>query len=58
MPLKPRQVNEALDRGLYSDGGKPVYEITAEDVLFVLSPFWTEKTETAKRVHGWTCRQP
>ena len=33
-------------------GGTPVSDITTEQVLTVLSPIWTEKTETAKRVQG------
>lgn len=33
-------------------GDKKVNEITTEDVLTVLSPIWTTKTETAKRVQG------
>ena len=32
-------------------GRKPVDEITTADVLTVLTPIWTEKTETATRVH-------
>lgn len=33
-------------------GSKPVDLITTEDVLSVLSPIWSEKTETAKRIQG------
>lgn len=33
-------------------GSKSVDSITTEDVLSVLSPIWSEKTETAKRVQG------
>ncbi|MFN2329631.1 MAG: tyrosine-type recombinase/integrase, partial [Chromatocurvus sp.] len=33
-------------------GDRPVHKVTTEDVLSVLSPIWTEKTETAKRVQG------
>lgn len=33
-------------------GAKPVDSITTEDVLRVLQPIWTTKTETAKRVQG------
>ena len=33
-------------------GARPVHEITTEDVPLVLSPIWTEKIETAKRVQG------
>ena len=33
-------------------GTKPVDEITTQDVLKFLSPIWTNKTETAKRVQG------
>ena len=33
-------------------GSKPVDAITIEDILKVLSPLWTEKTETATRVRG------
>lgn len=33
-------------------GETPVHELSTEDVLSVLSPIWTEKTETAKRVQG------
>jgi len=33
-------------------GAKPVDQITTEDVLKILSPIWTTKTETAKRVQG------
>ncbi|SFH38621.1 tyrosine-type recombinase/integrase [Modicisalibacter xianhensis] len=33
-------------------GSKPVNEVTTQDVLKVLSPIWTTKTETAKRVQG------
>lgn len=31
-------------------GGKPVADVTIEDVLKVLSPIWTEKNETATRL--------
>ncbi len=33
-------------------GEKPVDAVTTEDVLGILSPIWTTKTETAKRVQG------
>ena len=33
-------------------GEKPVDQITTEDVLSILSPIWTTRTETAKRVQG------
>lgn len=33
-------------------GNKPVDKISTEDILKILSPIWTEKTETAKRVQG------
>jgi len=33
-------------------GAKPVDQITTEDVLSILSPIWTTRTETAKRVQG------
>lgn len=33
-------------------GSKPVDSITTEDVLKILQPIWTIKTETAKRVQG------
>ncbi|XKF14677.1 integrase arm-type DNA-binding domain-containing protein [Halomonas sp. BLK-85] len=33
-------------------GTKPVDEVTTQDVLKILSPIWTSKTETAKRVQG------
>lgn len=33
-------------------GTKAVDEISTEDVLAILTPIWTTKTETAKRVHG------
>lgn len=33
-------------------GNKPVQDITVEDVLAVLKPIWTEKTETASRLRG------
>ena len=33
-------------------GDKPVDAIGTEDILAILSPIWTEKTETAKRVQG------
>ena len=33
-------------------GNKPVDAISTEDILAILSPIWTEKTETAKRVQG------
>ncbi|SDX69223.1 tyrosine-type recombinase/integrase [Thiocapsa roseopersicina] len=33
-------------------GSKPVDTIGTEDILAVLSPIWTTKTETAKRVQG------
>ena len=33
-------------------GSKPVDEVTTQDVLKILSPIWTSKTETAKRVQG------
>ncbi|MDZ7662535.1 tyrosine-type recombinase/integrase [Thiohalophilus sp.] len=33
-------------------GSKPVDAITTEDILAILSPIWTSKTETAKRVQG------
>ena len=33
-------------------GAKPVDQIGTEDVLRVLQPIWTTKTETAKRVQG------
>ena len=33
-------------------GSMPVDEVTTQDVLKVLSPIWTGKTETAKRVQG------
>ena len=33
-------------------GDKPVDRITTEDVLAILKPIWTDKTETAKRVQG------
>jgi len=35
-----------------SIGSKPVDTIVTEDVLEILSPIWTNKTETAKRVQG------
>ena len=31
---------------------KPVDEITRDDVLAILKPIWTEKTETAERIQG------
>lgn len=33
-------------------GSKPVDAITTEDVLTILKPLWTTRTETAKRVQG------
>lgn len=33
-------------------GNKPVDKITTEDVLTILQPIWTSKTETAKRVQS------
>lgn len=33
-------------------GEKPVDQITTEDVLTILTPIWTTRTETAKRVQG------
>lgn len=33
-------------------GSKPVDQITTEDVLRCLSPIWTTRTETAKRLQG------
>lgn len=33
-------------------GSKPVDTITTEDVLTILKPIWTAKSETAKRVQG------
>ena len=33
-------------------GNKSVDAISTEDILAILSPIWTEKTETAKRVQG------
>lgn len=33
-------------------GTKPVDEVTTQDILKILSPIWTTKTETAKRVQG------
>ena len=33
-------------------GKKPVNAITTEDILQILSPSWTTKTETAKRLQG------
>ncbi len=33
-------------------GSKPIDTVCTEDVLRVLSPIWTTKTETAKRVQG------
>ncbi|WP_245184602.1 tyrosine-type recombinase/integrase [Halomonas salinarum] len=33
-------------------GSMPVDEVTTQDVLKILSPIWTSKTETAKRVQG------
>ncbi len=33
-------------------GTKPVNTISTEDILKILSPIWTTKTETAKRVQG------
>lgn len=33
-------------------GSKPVDTITTDDVLLVLRPIWSSKTETAKRVQG------
>lgn len=33
-------------------GSKPVDQISTEDVLTILSPIWTTRTETAKRVQG------
>jgi integrase len=33
-------------------GNKPVDAISTEDVLEILTPIWTNKTETAKRVQG------
>lgn len=33
-------------------GSKPVDQISTEDVLRILQPIWTSKTETAKRVQG------
>ena len=35
-----------------SMGSKPVDAIVTEDVLEILSPIWTTKTETAKRIQG------
>ena len=33
-------------------GSKPVDAVTSEDVLAIISPIWTAKTETAKRIQG------
>jgi integrase len=33
-------------------GGKPIDRVVTEDVLRILKPIWTTKTETAKRVQG------
>jgi integrase len=33
-------------------GAKPVDVISTDDIINILSPFWTTKTETAKRVQG------
>ncbi len=33
-------------------GNKSVDSVTTEDILAILSPIWTEKTETAKRLQG------
>ncbi|WP_280570237.1 site-specific integrase [Chromohalobacter sp. 296-RDG] len=33
-------------------GSMPVDQVTTQDVLKILSPIWTSKTETAKRVQG------
>jgi hypothetical protein len=33
-------------------GSKPVDSISTEDVLAILAPIWTSRTETAKRVQG------
>jgi hypothetical protein len=33
-------------------GTKPVDTVGTEDVLAILTPIWTTKTETAKRVQG------
>jgi len=33
-------------------GGMPVADVGTEDVLAILTPIWTTKTETAKRVQG------
>lgn len=33
-------------------GSKPVDQVTTEDVLTIIKPIWTSRTETAKRVQG------
>ena len=33
-------------------GGKPIDEVTMEDILQILDPIWTTKTETASRLRG------
>jgi hypothetical protein len=48
-----QQWSNTLDKHAYPlIGETPVHELSTEDVLSVLSPIWTEKTETAKRVQG------
>ena len=39
-------------------GDKPVDAISTEDILAILSPSWTEKTETAKRIQGRNRKHP
>lgn len=48
-----QQWRNTLEQHAYTHiGHRPVHDITTEDVLSVLSPIWTEKTETAKRIQG------
>lgn len=51
-PVHRQQWRNSLRDHAASLNDKPVDEIDTDDVLAVLRPIWTEKTETAKRVRG------
>jgi integrase len=43
-------INTLRDYAVHHIGAKPVHAIRQSDILRVLSPIWTEKPETAKRI--------
>lgn len=57
-PANPKRVtgnkssNLAHTRALGALNAKPVDEVTTNDVLAVLEPIWTTKSETASRIRG------